>query len=277
MEQGFRAFGRLMISGPDALQARRARYAAEVFWESAGGTRPLRRHAHAVPRCSTPATPRSPAAKPGEILLQVAARDDDRRKAGQRLRAATRAQGALDGARHHLPLRPGAPAPERRRRLLARAHRSRRGGARARWRSDGRARRGGAHAQPLRGRHATFVPIRLLADRTPHCLEGSATKVRLRALRGSASRAAATRATPANIGVIARSPDDLPLDASSTLSAGTFVKEHFAGRSATEDVERFEVPNHPRAQLPAPPIAGGRRNALAAASMRRARPTRSTS
>lgn len=73
--QGYRAFGRLMIGGPDALD--KAELVAETFWECAGG-----RDAYDATEtqlvgwnsCHAPLG----VEEPGEILLQVAARSTDR-------------------------------------------------------------------------------------------------------------------------------------------------------------------------------------------------------
>ncbi len=75
--QGFRAFGRLMITGPDALA--KARVVASAFWESVGGAGA---YDDAITQivgwdsCHPPLTD----AEPGEVLLQVAVRDRDERK-----------------------------------------------------------------------------------------------------------------------------------------------------------------------------------------------------
>ncbi len=78
--QGYRAFGRLMISGPDALE--KARVAAEAFWDSAGG-RELYEDTNTqlvgFDSCHPPL-----GAEPGEVLLQVAARDKERSKLADR-------------------------------------------------------------------------------------------------------------------------------------------------------------------------------------------------
>jgi hypothetical protein len=74
---GFRIVGRMMISGPNALA--KAKKAAEIFWGSAGGEG---RYDAAMTQfigwnaCHPPLAPD----EPGEILVQVAARDRDREK-----------------------------------------------------------------------------------------------------------------------------------------------------------------------------------------------------
>lgn len=72
-QQGYRAFGRLMISGPDALA--KARKVAEIFWESAGG-RDLYADARTQLIGFDSCHPSLADGEPGEVLLQVAARDD---------------------------------------------------------------------------------------------------------------------------------------------------------------------------------------------------------
>lgn len=77
VEQGFRAFGRLMIAGPDARK--KAEYVSEVFWTSAGGRD---HYADTLTQYvgDDSCHPSVTGSEPGEILLQVAARDDDRGK-----------------------------------------------------------------------------------------------------------------------------------------------------------------------------------------------------
>jgi len=76
-EQGYRAFGRLMVSGPDAR--RKAEYVADVFWKSAGGKD---HYADTLTQYvgDDSCHPSVTGGEPGEVLLQVAARDDDVRK-----------------------------------------------------------------------------------------------------------------------------------------------------------------------------------------------------
>ncbi len=61
-QSGWRAFGRLIVSGPDTLA--KATRVAEAFWESAGG--------------------RLAKSEPGEVLVQFAVRDQDERKINTR-------------------------------------------------------------------------------------------------------------------------------------------------------------------------------------------------
>ncbi len=76
---GYRAFGRLLISGPDAL--RKAEVVAESFWDSAGGRDQYQDTETALVGWSSTHPPLDDdALPPSEVLLQVAARDADRNK-----------------------------------------------------------------------------------------------------------------------------------------------------------------------------------------------------
>jgi hypothetical protein len=74
---GYRAFGRLVVSGPDALA--KAEKVAEIFWESAGGTG-LYEDAQTQFLAWNATHPPLTDAEPGEILVQVAVRDADEGK-----------------------------------------------------------------------------------------------------------------------------------------------------------------------------------------------------
>jgi hypothetical protein len=79
--QGFRAFGRLMITGPDAIG--KAKAVAEAFWECAGGRSLYEDTSTQVigwDSCHPPLATR----EPGEVLLQVAVRDSDEAKINSR-------------------------------------------------------------------------------------------------------------------------------------------------------------------------------------------------
>jgi hypothetical protein len=80
-EDGFRAFGRLMVSGPDALA--KARKVAEAFWECAGGKS---LYADAREQFVGWDSCHAPLAKdePGEVLVQFAVRDADEKKINAR-------------------------------------------------------------------------------------------------------------------------------------------------------------------------------------------------
>jgi hypothetical protein len=78
---GWRAFGRLIVSGPDALA--KATRVAETFWDAAGGRGS---YEHAIHQfigwnaCHPPLA----ASEPGEVLVQFAVRDQDERKINAR-------------------------------------------------------------------------------------------------------------------------------------------------------------------------------------------------
>ncbi len=94
--QGYRAFGRLVVSGPDAL--RKARKLAEIFWTCAGGES---LYDEAVTQyvgwdaCHPPLATE----EPGEVLLQVAVRDRDEKKIERRFapQLVPRVLGAVPG------------------------------------------------------------------------------------------------------------------------------------------------------------------------------------
>jgi len=72
--QGYRAIGRLMISGPDALN--KARAVSDMFWEAAGGRELYEDSITQLvgyDSCHPPVTD----SEPPEVLVQVAARDRD--------------------------------------------------------------------------------------------------------------------------------------------------------------------------------------------------------
>jgi hypothetical protein len=78
---GWRAFGRLVVSGPEALA--KANKVAEAFWESAGGRGSYEQALHQFigwNACHAPLASR----EPGEVLVQFAVRDHDERKINTR-------------------------------------------------------------------------------------------------------------------------------------------------------------------------------------------------
>jgi hypothetical protein len=78
---GWRAFGRLIVSGPDTLA--KANKVAEVFWDAAGG-RGLYEHALHQFIGWNGCHPPLAASEPGEVLVQFAVRDRDERKINTR-------------------------------------------------------------------------------------------------------------------------------------------------------------------------------------------------
>ena len=80
-QAGWRAFGRLIVSGPDALA--KANRVAEAFWESAGGRGAYEQALHQFigwNGCHAPLA----SCEPGEVLVQFAVRDPDERKINSR-------------------------------------------------------------------------------------------------------------------------------------------------------------------------------------------------
>lgn len=80
-EDGYRAFGRLMVSGPDTLA--KARAVIDAFWECAGGKElyeDAKDQLIGWDSCHAPLTPH----EPGEVLVQFAVRDADPGKINSR-------------------------------------------------------------------------------------------------------------------------------------------------------------------------------------------------
>ena len=80
-QAGWRAFGRLIVSGPEALA--KATKVAEAFWESAGGRGAYDHALHQFigwNACHAPLA----SCEPGEVLVQFAVRDRDERKINTR-------------------------------------------------------------------------------------------------------------------------------------------------------------------------------------------------
>lgn len=75
--EGFRAFGRLIISGPDVLA--KTRMVDEVFWESVGGKDNFEQTCSQVIGYDA-CHPTLASEEPSEIMLQLAVRDGDREK-----------------------------------------------------------------------------------------------------------------------------------------------------------------------------------------------------
>ena len=78
---GWRAFGRLAVSGPEALA--KANKVAEAFWDAAGGKGSYEKALHQFigwNACHAPLA----TCEPGEVLVQFAVRDQDERKINSR-------------------------------------------------------------------------------------------------------------------------------------------------------------------------------------------------
>jgi hypothetical protein len=74
---GYRAVGRMLVSGPDVL--RKAEKAAEIFWQAAGGVGSYDQVATQFIGWDASHPPLA-SDEPGEVLMQVAVRDMDRAK-----------------------------------------------------------------------------------------------------------------------------------------------------------------------------------------------------
>lgn len=75
---GYRAAGKLLISGPDALD--KARHVEEVFWESIGGRDHFADSISQVIGWDGTHPPLDPSSEPSEVLLHLAVRDYDAAK-----------------------------------------------------------------------------------------------------------------------------------------------------------------------------------------------------
>lgn len=78
---GYRAFGRLVVSGPDALA--KANRVAEVFWDAAGGQDSYAETSTQFVGWNACHPPLAPL-EPGEVLVQLAVRDADKAKINRR-------------------------------------------------------------------------------------------------------------------------------------------------------------------------------------------------
>jgi hypothetical protein len=78
---GYRAVGRMLVSGPDTL--RKAQQAAECFWGVAGG-QDLYDHAMTQLVGWDASHPSLATEQPSEVLMQVSVRDEDKRKIAER-------------------------------------------------------------------------------------------------------------------------------------------------------------------------------------------------
>ncbi len=228
VEQGFRAFGRLMISGPDAIK--KAEHVAEVFWTSAGGRD---HYADTLTQMigHDSCHPSVTGGAPGEIMLQVAARDDDRSKL------------AGDFAPQLVPkvlsTVPGIT-------YLSDQGRPRPSGVVGYWpaliaREKVRVHVevGGERVEVPDG-HGRYEGITaFLPQVPPRTVAPGGNTVRLPLSKLCLARSG-DKGDTANIGVIARSPDIYHWMVETLTEA--FIKEHF-GTICKGGVDRFEVPN----------------------------------
>ena len=93
---GYRAFGRLIVSGPDALA--KAEKVAQIFWESAGGPE-LYEDATTQFLAWNGTHPSLTDSEPSEIIVQVAVRDNDEKKINSRfgVQVVPRVLGSVPG------------------------------------------------------------------------------------------------------------------------------------------------------------------------------------
>lgn len=226
--QGYRAFGRLLISGPDAL--RKAKRVADAFWESAGGADSYDAAVTQVVGWDASHPPLA-AREPGEVLLQVGVRDASEEKINTRFgpQLVPRVLGTVPGITYLADQgRPRAsdvvgywPALVDRRHVPTKV-------------VVGAVERDVAFLDLRGARAAPFTPP--VVDAVPR-LRGTRTRVPLARLCLARS---GDKGDTANIGVIARTPDVYAWMQRNLTTE--FVKERFGGvcRGA---VERHEVPN----------------------------------
>jgi hypothetical protein len=95
-QAGWRAFGRLAVSGPEALA--KANKLAEAFWDAAGGKSLYEQALHQFIGWNAAHAPLA-ACEPGEVLVQFAVRDQDERKINSRFapQVIPRALGTIPG------------------------------------------------------------------------------------------------------------------------------------------------------------------------------------
>jgi hypothetical protein len=93
---GYRAFGRLIVSGPDALA--KAEKVAQIFWESAGGPE-LYEDATTQYLAWNGTHPSLTDSEPSEIIVQMAVRDGDEKKINSRfgVQVVPRVLGSVPG------------------------------------------------------------------------------------------------------------------------------------------------------------------------------------
>lgn len=228
---GYRAFGRLIISGPDSLA--KAEKAAEVFWESAGGT-DLYEDASTQFLAWNATHPPLNDAEPSELLVQFAVRDADQAKINERfgVQVVPRVLGSVPGITYLADQgRPRAsdvvgywPALISGERVPVRV-------------VVGDDEVDVPHLDVTRAAPAgaSFEPARPALP--PRAADGPTVPVRLSRLCLARS---GDKGDTANIGVIARTPSVYAWMLEHLTPA--FVKERFAG-VCRGDVERHEVGN----------------------------------
>ena len=225
-EQGYRAFGRLMISGPEALK--KAKVVADTFWESVGGMDQFEGASTQMigyDSCHPPL-----GGEPGEVLIQLAVRDQDKQKIqrGFAPQVVPKVLGTVPGITY-----------------LADQGRPRASGVVGYWPAlisrDKVRVTATVGDETIRLAHEKLEPPRAV-EVTPVSVEaespgGDLVKVPLSKLCLARS---GDKGDTCNVGVIARSPA-IYLWAREHLTPA-FLKERFASVCKGE-VERFEVPN----------------------------------
>jgi hypothetical protein len=236
-QAGWRAFGRLAVSGPEALA--KANKLAEAFWDAAGGKTLYEQALHQFIGWNASHAPLA-ACEPGEVLVQFAVRDPDERKINSRFapQVVPRALGTIPGVTYIADLgRPRAseviafwPA------LVSREHVKEKlliGDAEtaieAHW---------GLTPVPVRGADpkAPKAPAVLVSGSDP----GAETRTRRVQLLRLCLARSGDKGDTANIGVIARSEAIYAWILDHLTPA--FVKRYFDDVCRGE-VERFELPN----------------------------------
>lgn len=227
---GWRAFGRLLVSGPDTLA--KANRVAEAFWESAGG-RGFYEQAMQQFIGWNGSHPPLAASEPSEVLVQFAVRDHDDRKINTRFapNLVPRVLGTVPGITYVADQgRPRAseviafwPALVSRNAVSQRVVIGDEEITVADANQGQRTKEKGIYASPL----------------TPYPLSGSDRPVRVPLLRLCLARSG-DKGDTANIGVIARSEAIYGWMLEHLTSS--FVKRHF-DEVCQGEVERYELPN----------------------------------
>jgi len=226
---GYRAFGRLLISGPLALD--KAERVADAFWYAAGGEENYEDASTCAIGWNGGHPPLTDDDEPSEILLQVAVRDDDREK--------IESQFAVQLVPRVLATVPGIT-------YLADQGRPRVSGVVGYWPAligrdaldvrvvVGDAEEAMSSAAPAADDVADFTPD---APNEPVPNTGRRTMVHLEELCLARS---GDKGDTCNVGVIARSPE--VYDWMRRNLTAEFVADRFEGICRGE-VERHEVPN----------------------------------
>ncbi len=227
-QNGYRAFGRLLVSGPDALA--KARKLEEVFWASVGG-RDNFEDAHSQLIGWDGTHPPLTGAEPGELLLQLAVRDNDRAKIDELFgqQVVPKVLGTIPGIT-----------------ILADQGRPRASDVVGYW--PALLGRDAVHVRVRVGDDVVAVEVPPVPDAVPSVIAQpaidastapSGDTVRVPLARLALGRSG-DKGDTSNVGLIARSPAIYHWLVENVTDA--FVKDRFAG-VAHGSVERFELPN----------------------------------